>query len=91
MSSVPPRNAEIVVVRETLEGVLSHEVAVRVMFEALHVAEVVPESLDEVIGFVNGPLRDVLSAQIGPVVVVADAVRGAVAMARRLMGGIRAA
>jgi N-acetylglucosamine kinase-like BadF-type ATPase len=36
-------------------------------------------------------LLEKITVPIGPVVVVADAVRGAVAMARRLMGGIRAA
>lgn len=55
---------EVRVVREVLESTLSHDVASRVMFEAL-AGRTMPRDADDVLVFVRGPLALRLVAQVG--------------------------
>jgi hypothetical protein len=56
--------AEIVLLREALEGVLAPEVATAILFDALAQAEELPGSLHEMRAFVAGPLAHAVQARV---------------------------
>ncbi len=58
--------AEIVLIREALEGVLAPELATAILFDALALAPVAPSSLHEARSFVSGPLSEVVGRRVRP-------------------------
>ncbi len=65
MSTVPPPDAEVLIIRQTLEEAISPERATRVMFEALVAHGAVPDDDDAVLGFVERSLLPALEAAAG--------------------------
>ncbi len=59
-------HAEIVLIREALEGFISPEVATAIIFDALAQSSHPPASLHEARSFVAGPLSEVVSRRIRP-------------------------
>lgn len=59
-------HAEIVLIREALEGFIAPEVATAIIFDALAQAPSPPSSLHEARSFVSGPLTDVVSRRMRP-------------------------
>jgi hypothetical protein len=56
--------AEIVLLREALEGFVTPEVATAILFDALAQADEPPGSLHEMRAFVEGPLSNVVQARV---------------------------
>jgi len=59
-------HAEIVLIREALEGFISPEVATAIIFDALAQSASPPSSLHEARTFVAGPLSEVVSRRMRP-------------------------
>lgn len=65
MLMIVATSPQITVVREVLEGMVSPDVAVAVLFSALDMAGDEPKTADQWADFVAGPLRDALAQRAG--------------------------